>query len=941
MIAEAVIGRDAELAAAASMLGAVPDGPVALLLEGEAGIGKTTLVRAAVADAEARGYRVLACAPSRAERLLSFAAMSDLLAGVPEDVFATLPAPQRHAVDVALLRAEPEGSPLDVRIVGAGFHSVLSVLAARGPVVVAIDDVQWIDAPSGRVLEFAFRRLGGSLPVGTMTASRTPDHVGIPLGLDRTLPDPRRHRLEIGPLSLATLHEVLRRQLGESFPRPVLVRIADTSQGNPFHALEIARAVLRAGQSLVSTDALPVSQSLQHMVRQRIDPLPAATREALLFVAAASRPTPTLIRRLVTSSAPADVLAPTQQRALIEIAGGHIRFCHPLLGAAVYGASSDADRRQIHRRLAAAVDNVEEHARHLALASDGASEEVAGVLEQAARRAEARGAADTAAELMHHARLLTPPERVQDFHRRGVAEGQLLYVTGDAAGASRLLSAAADALAPGTVRADALWKLGNVQANERDVSAGRLTLTQALDDAEGHPGLQAAIERDLTYVSMMVGDVPAAALHGRRAAQLAEGTGDRALLNEALAGQAWGEFLSGFGVRHDLLARACLDSRATAHVLPSRRPAHIYATLLVWADDLDGARERFAAEYRRVRESGVDAHLLHLLWQMSELETLAGNYALAECYANEGYEAAVLTGEPNARCTVLYAKALVDAHLGRADRSRAEGEEARALAMSGTQVAFFGKSLYALGFLELSLGNPAGAHAHLAPLTAIAEASGTRDSSPCHFMPEAVEALVALDRLDEAAALLHPFAAQMEALGRGWGIAAAARCRGMLAAARGDLAGALAAVEAAVARHRELPYPLELGRSLLVKGQVHRRAKARRVARDVLAEALDIFERLGAALWAEKARAELGRVGLRPAARDDLTATEERVAELAATGLTNREIARVAFLSPKSVEALLGRVYAKLGIRSRGGLGAAMERRRVERSGSSPRAGDR
>src|SRR5262245_16692209 len=182
-----IVGRDAELARGAALLDAAAAGPSALVLEGDAGIGKTTILHAVLAGARARGYRVLAAEPARSERAMAFAGLSDLLAGVPDEVFSGLPAPQRRALDVALLRAEPDGAELDVRRVGAAFLSVLAGLAGRGPIVLGVDDVQWIDPPSARVLEFALRRVG-SRPVGIITAARTPDQVGIPLGLERALP---------------------------------------------------------------------------------------------------------------------------------------------------------------------------------------------------------------------------------------------------------------------------------------------------------------------------------------------------------------------------------------------------------------------------------------------------------------------------------------------------------------------------------------------------------------------------------------------------------------------------------------------------------------------------------------------------------------------------------------------------------------------------------
>jgi tetratricopeptide (TPR) repeat protein len=350
--------------------------------------------------------------------------------------------------------------------------------------------------------------------------------------------------------------------------------------------------------------------------------------------------------------------------------------------------------------------------------------------------------------------------------------------------------------------------------------------------------------------------------HARRAADLAERAGDSVLLSEALAVQAFAEFMSGQGFRRDLLDRATRETRSPERFLASRRPTVLYARLLMWTDDLDAARVRYEAEHRRVLELGIDAHLADLLWQMTELEIWAGNWSLAERYAQEGYEAAALMDRPAVRSWALYARALVHAHRGLVARARAEGEEGLALATAAGFVPAAAWNLHALGFLEWSLGNATGVCAHLEGLGAAVAAAGVSDPSPVRFLSDAVEALVAVGRLDDAAAVLDPFEERAEALGRGWAIAVAARCRALLAAARGDLVTAGTMAAAALAACERLPYPLELGRTLLVKGRVHEQAGDRPAARDALAAALAVFERLGAPLWAEQARGELGRVGL-------------------------------------------------------------------------------
>ncbi|HEY7043527.1 MAG TPA: AAA family ATPase, partial [Nocardioidaceae bacterium] len=241
-----VVGREAELARLEGFLDRMVEGPTALVLEGEAGIGKTTLFDATTGAATARGYRVLAARAAQPEARLSFAAFTDLLDSVAPEVLPNLPDPQRRAVEIALLRLDPGGRPPDQRTVCAGFVSAIATLASDTPVLIAVDDVQWLDRPSARVLEFAARRLGDRR-VGLLLSARASDRSELPFGLSRALPDRRVDRLRVGPVSLAVLHHVIRERLDVSFLRPQMLRIERASGGNPFFALELARDIAKRG----------------------------------------------------------------------------------------------------------------------------------------------------------------------------------------------------------------------------------------------------------------------------------------------------------------------------------------------------------------------------------------------------------------------------------------------------------------------------------------------------------------------------------------------------------------------------------------------------------------------------------------------------------------------------------------------------------------------
>jgi DNA-binding CsgD family transcriptional regulator len=234
------------------------------------------------------------------------------------------------------------------------------------------------------------------------------------------------------------------------------------------------------------------------------------------------------------------------------------------------------------------------------------------------------------------------------------------------------------------------------------------------------------------------------------------------------------------------------------------------------------------------------------------------------------------------------------------------------------------------GLLELSLGDAEASERVMAPIVSLVEATGVREPMQAYYVPDAVEALTCLGELARAEALLEPFDRRARELDRLWAIANAARCRSLLAAGHGDLDAALTNAEDAVRRWESLEMPIELGRALLALGQVRRRRGERRLARDVLERALGLFHDRGARPWAERATEELRRIPIRRGAPADLTPTEERVAALAGAGRTNREVAQALFMSPKTVEANLARIYGKLGIRSRAELGARMNDRRAK-----------
>ncbi len=483
----AIVGREAELEAVERFLDGVPSGPLALLVEGEAGIGKTTLWLEAVRAAEDRAYRVLQVRPAQSEAELSYVALADLVGEAFDQTRASLPAPQERALEIALLRAEPK-EPADPRTTATGLVGVLTALTADAPLVLALDDVQWLDAASARALEFAARRLPPR--VGLLMTRRAQDFNEAPLGLGRALPEDRLQRLVPGPLSLAALHQVIAHGLGTAPSRPMLARIVDASGGNPFFALEIARALARDSSDYRLGDPLPVPESLQELVLARLQALPAAAHTAVLVAAALSRPTVAMVAEALGPERNIQsALVAAEEAGVLVMERERIRFTHPLLASVVYGAASNSQRRQLHRRLAEVVADPEERARHLAASVTEADEATASELEQAARRAALRGAHDAAAELFEASCRLTPPDHAEEPVERTLGRATAVFEIGDLASARTLAErAVADSPTP-AVHVQALnllarveWDAGEVETVER--------LDESLAAAAGDRGLQ-------------------------------------------------------------------------------------------------------------------------------------------------------------------------------------------------------------------------------------------------------------------------------------------------------------------------------------------------------------------------------------------------------------------------------------------------------------------
>ena len=922
-----LIARDTELSAVARFFDTLPPGSAGLLLAGEVGIGKSTLWTAARDIALSRSFTVLTCRCAQSEMKLSFSALGDLLGSVLDSGVLRLPSPQGRALDVALLRTEPAGDVPDMRAVCLAALTAIRQLCSSARVVVAIDDIQWLDSGTAAVLDFALRRLGDEA-VAVLASVRLEDNAPtLVLDLDQLLPG-RLTRVAVGPLPFGAIMKILWVQAGGSFSRPLAWRIFQACGGNPFYALELARELQTREAEPAAGEPLPVPASLTALVATRLDGLPHAVRYLLLLTAATPYPTVTLLSRAFRDRPVVRMLQPALDRRIVEISGEVIRFAHPLWASAAYSAAEAGTRQQVHRRLAAVCGNAEERARHLALAAGQPSELAAAALSDAADVARKRGAARSAAEYASMAARLTPD--VDKRWRRRIAAAEYLFHAGDAVGAGKLLEELVAEIPPGPVRARARAALGRIRMYDAGNQAAIDALTSALADALSEPELQAEIHLTMAWICDF--DLSEGLRHADEAIGILTGAGAeavpdadlsaqaRALLAGALGAKLWLGFLLGQGLRMDLAERA---GDLEAHAPLSRAVDGVelpLGALLKSADRLDAAREKLAGVHAAAVRQQDDSSRFEVVLELGYLECLTGRWPLARQYAQDAAEFAELTGQEELRPAVLSLAGLVDALQGQLEQARAGASEGLRLAEESRATWFTLMLMPVLGFIELSANHPAAAVGYLARADDLCERIGLREPGRFRFHADYVEALITRGEFARAAVVLDRFEERGQALQRPWALATAARCRAMLLAAHGDLLAAVDQAEAALSRHEQLPIPFELGRTLLTCGQIRRRARQKKEARDMLSRAEQVFGSLGAQAWLARAHDGLGRLGIRPPAALTLTVTERQVAELAAAGLTNREISERMFISLRTTESNLSRVYRKLGIRSRAEL---------------------
>jgi DNA-binding CsgD family transcriptional regulator len=900
-----VVGREAELFEVAAFLDERPVAPAALVVEGDAGIGKTTIVRAALERAQHAGLRVLIARPAAGEAELPFAGLGDLLAGVGDDAVGALAAPQREAIDAAVGRSD---GAVNEYALSRGVLELLRTWAVGGDVLLVVDDAQWLDRPTSAALAFALRRLG-SVPLRALIAVRRANGAAAepPLGVAEW---EMLRRLVLGPMSATELGAVLRNRLGEQLPRPRLEALHQASGGNPMFALELAR----------QGNGWPVAgATLTGAVAERLRTLDPEAWRTVSYAAAALRPSADL---LVQGGVSRAELRMALASGVLEAEGDRLRFAHPLLGSVAYELLLVDERREIHARLAeVAVDTVE-RGHHLARSATGASDAVAEALAGAAETAAGRGDHAGAATLLLRAAELSPDGEGDAASLWKLSAAGELELAGDVEAAAVLCRRLIDHLPAGVLRARARQRrvsIGMGMSYDEGLAELELALNEAADDV----ATQIELHCEMSAIGCGTCRLEHALAHARIAIELAERAGATTTVVDGLCILGFAESMLGLGVT-DAARQAFARWDGTIGALNSPRMNLACACLA--ATEFDEAETLFIDEIARAQELGLEPIEVVARGHLAETQTRAGRWVDALANARLALEHAQQASEQQVITATSAIFATIEALLGRHAEARIHSRQSLAEAEAIDDFWWMVAPRAVLGLLELTEGGSQAAVDVLEPAWELMLERGLGDLSIFPVAQVLGEALVAVGRPDDALAVAErlrgcPVGEQP------WCRMMASRLEALVASARGDDAAARSALESALEACAELPEPFEWARTLHIKGRVERRARNWGAARAAFVEALERFDILGAARWAENTTADIARLpGRRPADTQALTTREREIAELAASGLTNREVAARLFVSPSTVEANLSKVYAKLGVRSRTELAGRLNR---------------
>ena len=906
-----ILGRARELTAVRRWLAGDAARHRALLIRGEPGLGKTTLWSAALQASSAQGAIVAVSRPSSAESRLAHLVLSDLLddlLGSGPATLAGLSDQQRQLLDDVVAGAAPS-SGRTWRGVAAAFLAALRAAATSAPVVLAVDDVQWMDDSSARALDYVLARCDDAdvRLVATERVELTGDPDGADPRLERLAPT----YLDLGALAPDDITRLLRR-LGPLPPEVVASAVTD-SACNPFFALELART---ASVPTTPRSRGPLPRSLRGITAYRLRGLSGTCLQACRLTCLLGRPTTDQLHRLLGPAAADAGLDEAQAAGILEQRDGLWVFRHPLLASAVYDGLSPLDRRYLHRQAAGVVGDPEERAWHLVESTSTTDDAIAAEVTRAAQSVVERGAPDNALALLRAAialerggsadaragrRLdaalallaLDRPAEARDLAEEAVELGQ------DPTRRARALQAAATAAMELTGPSDAVDLL------ERAVllPADPVTMVGIVDDLVT---VLHSVDRRAEATAWCIDNA-------RRAREL----GDADLVAETRARRWWDAFQS-----DRVTAAEALEAAITLQPRGVRVEI-LTATAAVYADRPELAFTAWDVIHERATLRGDALLAAEFATYRTDLDLRVGNTERATESLRHRWQHA---SQDQIRAAYEHAQAaFLRAIEGELDRGREEA--ARAVVLGADYPWLQARGHASLGFLELTADDPlAAARALVRATEADTDLLESRHGA-CWVGVDLVEALASSGRADEAQHALDRLQRQSDTWGDGWICAAVQRSRAHVLLCTGQAGAALEHAESAAAAYDALPYPLDRGRSLLLVGVLRRRLGRRRDARGALSTAVESFEAAGSPPWQARALDELGRLGGRPPSDGALTPSELPIADKVAAGMSNAEIATALHVSVRTVESHLTSIYRKLQVGSRTQLVRALAER--------------
>jgi DNA-binding CsgD family transcriptional regulator len=901
-----LVGRDAELERIEQLLTAARAGrTVALVVAGEPGVGKTALLEACADGAE--DFRVLRTRGVEAEVELPFAALVELLAPLADRI-ESLPRAQASVLQRALAL---EPTTQNEAAAAAATLALLALAAEESPVLVLVDDAQWLDASSGLAVAFAARRLHEA-PLAFVFAAREDDEPRFSLeGIDIAL------LLPLGELAATELVICSTPALDEA----ATARVVSAAAGNPLALLELPSLLSASPEGPALPEPLPAGAAARRLFGRRLDALDSEARSALLVAAAErSGDLAVLDRAWRSLGLEPDIVEAAERANLAWVKDNAFEFRHPLVRSLVHGEASPADRRRAHAALASALADdaqaADEWAWHRALAAIGPDAEVADALAASAEHQPPRAAAAA----LERAARLTPDRPLRA--RRLLAAADAANIAGEHEASARLAEAGEAETEDPVVHATAerLIALSELERDRpRDAVERLARAADAIEDLD--PILAARLLADAIEPCAATGQLERGAELGGRARSLARDADASMRLQVELryadAVHSTARFQEAEGLALQAAEDAVGNPDGTLGSLESRL---LLAEAFFSGGDLDRARPIAEQTVDEARREGALGPLRIALATVFSIELVAGRALQLLAAAQEELELAEGLGRAWARAEALGHVAWGESLRGLDELCRKHVEERFELQRLHRADPIVHPSL---GLLELALGRPEEAVEALEPTVRIQAERGLVDAAkPTPEQPLLIEAYARAGRRDEAERLLEEFersARDKRPLAR----ALAARCRGLLA----DRAAFADAFERALAEHDRGFRPFERARTLLLYGERLRRERRRLDARVRLNEALTGFEELGATSWSRRATDELAATGQRARRRKDadrteLTPQEIVVARLVAQGRTNREVATELFLTTNTIETHLRHIFQKLGVRSRTELAA-------------------